>query len=48
MRTKENNLALEKNKWFATYKGWVYANFPTDINSRINNKQKIDAMYYSD
>ena len=37
------NLAVIKGKVF-TYKGFAYANAPSSINTRINNKVIIDEM----
>lgn len=34
---------LSSDGWFHSYKGQYYANNPTDVNTRINNKAKIAA-----
>lgn len=36
------NLEYYKNRWFVLYKGYIYGNESTDINTRINNKYSID------
>lgn len=38
------NLSI-KNDWFVCYKGFIYANKPLDVHTRINNKVVIEKMY---
>lgn len=38
------NLSIDRNGWFCFYKGFVYANRPTRIHDRINNKELIDRI----
>jgi hypothetical protein len=40
--TTTNNLGTYHDRWFKTYKGKIYKNTPTDINTAINNKAIID------
>lgn len=37
-----NNLGTYHDRWFKTYKGLIYKNTATDINTAINNKAIID------
>ncbi len=37
-----NNLQFYDGKWFVTYKGFIYANKPLDVHTRIYNKTVID------
>jgi hypothetical protein len=40
----QNNLGIYRDRWFKTYKGRVYKNSATDIQTAINNKVIIDTM----
>ena len=37
------NLSIYHDRWFKTYKGFIYKNSATDVNSAINNKAVIDS-----
>jgi len=39
-----NNLKIYHDRWFKTYKGRIYKNTITDINTAINNKVIIDNL----
>lgn len=50
MTTEINNLRTTdryNDKWFTYYRGYVYKNRITDINTAINNKVIIDKMHLS-
>ena len=38
------NIQIQPGKWFVTYKGYIYANTPTEIHDRINNKAVINTL----
>jgi hypothetical protein len=40
----QNKLGIYHDRWFKTYKGMIYKNTVTDINTAINNKIIIDTM----
>jgi len=37
-------LSIEPGGWFVCYLGYIYANTPTEINDRINNKAIIEKL----
>jgi hypothetical protein len=39
-----NNISIYHDRWFKTYKGYIYKNTKTDINTAINNKVIIDTL----
>lgn len=41
----ENKLSIYYDRWFKTYKGKIYRNTATDINTAIHNKFIIDNLH---